>query len=87
MGYHNQIAMRGIKIQGQGAILKLEQYKRIERGSPGGSVVWRLTSARGMILETWDQVPCQAPCMEPASLPLPLPVSLPLSLSVSIMNK
>ena len=36
-------------------------------GHPGGSVVERLPSAQGVILETWDRVPCQAPCMEPAS--------------------
>ena len=87
MGYHNQIAMRGIKIQGQGAILKLEQYKRIERGSPGGSVVWRLTSARGMILETWDQVPCQAPCMEPASPSACVSASVSLSLFLCVCHE
>ena len=42
-------------------------------------------SAQGVILETWDQVPCPAPCMEPAS-PSAY-VSASLFLSVSLMNK
>ena len=46
---------------------------------PSGSVVERLPSAQGMILEFRDGVP-QAPCME---LVLPLPVSLPFSLCLS----
>ena len=46
-------------------------------GHLGGSAVWCLPLARGVILETWDRVKHWAPCMEPASLPLP--VSLPLS--------
>ena len=54
------------------------------RGSLGGSAVWRLPLARGVILESQDQVPRPAPCMEPAS---PSAVSLLLSLSVSLMNK
>ena len=49
----------------------------------GGSAVGRLTSAQGMILESWDRVPHWAPCMEPASPPAC--VSAPLS--VSFMNK
>ena len=53
--------------------------------SLGGSAVWRLPLAQGVILESWDQVPQQAPCMEPAS-PSAC-VSASLSLSVSLMNK
>ena len=52
--------------------------------SRGGSVVKRLPSAQGAILESQDQVPRRAPCMEPAS---PLPVSVSLPLSASLMNK
>ena len=65
------------KIQGltQQKLLK-ETFKEGNRGLP---------SAQGMILETWDQVPCQAPCMEPAS-PSAC-VSASLSLSQSLMNK
>ena len=48
----------------------------------GGAAVWRLPLAQGAILETWDQIPCQAPGAW--SLLLPLPVSLPLSLSLSV---
>ena len=55
--------------------------KKEEPGSLGGSVVERLPSAQGMILETQDQVPRRAPCMEPAS------PSACVSLSVSLMNK
>ena len=50
-------------------------------GHLGGSVVKRLPSAQGMILETQDQVPHGAPCMEPASSSAY--VSAPLSLFVS----
>ena len=53
-----------------------KNYKSTQ-GSLGGSVVWCLLSARGMILESRDQVPHWAPVW---SLLLPLPVSLPLSL-------
>ena len=37
------------------------------RGSLGGSVVWCLPSAQGVILESQDRIPHRAPCMEPAS--------------------
>ena len=50
------------------------------RGSLGGSAVWRLPLAQGVILESQDQVPHRAPGMEPTS-PSPC-VSAPLSLSV-----
>ena len=36
-------------------------------GSLGGSEVWRLPLAQGMILESRDQVPRRASGMEPAS--------------------
>ena len=43
-----------------------------------------LSSAQGMILESWDRVPHRAPCMEPASPSAYVSASLsPLSL----MNK
>ena len=51
-----------------------------DQGSLGGAAVWRLPLAQGVILETWDRVPCRAPGAW--SLLLPLPVSLPLSLSL-----
>ena len=53
--------------------------------SLGGSVVWRLPLAQGVILETQDRIPHRAP--DAWSLLLPMPVSLPLSLSVTIINK
>ena len=56
-------------------------------GSPGGSVVWRLPLAQGVILEAQDQVPHQAPCVEPASPSACVSASLFLSLPVSLMNK
>ena len=50
-----------------------------------------LPSAQDVILETWDQVPCQAPCMEPPSssacVSAFLSLSLCLFLSVFLMNK
>ena len=55
-------------------------------GSLGGSVVWCLPSAQGVILESWDQEPCQAPCMESASPSACIPVP-PLPLSLYLMNK
>ena len=36
-------------------------------GSLGGSAIWHLPSAQGVILEIQDRVLHQAPCMEPAS--------------------
>ena len=54
-------------------------YKIESLGSLGGSMVWHLPSAQGVILKTLDRVPRWAPCMEPASPPAPL--------SVSLMNK
>ena len=53
----------------------------IVMGNLGGSVVERLPSAQGVILESWNQVPCQAPFREPASSTLP--VFLPLSWCLS----
>ena len=52
-------------------------------GSLGGTAVWRLPLARGVILETWDRVPRQAPCMEPASPSACVSASLPLALCLS----
>ena len=46
---------------------KWDAHLKTFSGSLGGSAVWRLPLAQGVILESWDQVPCQAPCMEPAS--------------------
>ena len=48
------------------------------RGSLGGTAVWLLPLAQGVILETWDRIPRWDPSA--CSLLLPLPVSLPLSL-------
>ena len=36
-------------------------------------------SAQGVILETWDRVPCRAPCMEPVSTSACVSASLCLS--------
>ena len=58
--------------------------EKLKQGSPGGSVVKLLLSARGMNLETRDRVPYQAPCRGGTCFS-PLPMSLPLSLS--LMNK
>ena len=58
-------------------------------GSLGGSAVWRLPSAQGLILETQNRVLHRAPCLEPAfpSACASASLSLSLSLSVSLMNK
>ena len=50
------------------------------RGSLGGSVVWPLPLAQGVILESWDPVPRWAPGMEPASPSAYVSASLSLSL-------
>ena len=50
------------------------------RGSLGGSAVWHLPLAQGVILESRGQVPCRAPCMEPASPSSCVSASLSLSL-------
>ena len=52
-------------------------------GFLGDSAVKCLPSAQGMILETQDQIPCQAHCMEPASPSAYVSASLSLSLSLS----
>ena len=41
-------------------------------------------SAQGVILGTWDWIPCRAPCVEPASPSACVSVSLSLSLSLSL---
>ena len=41
--------------------------KNSSSGQPGWLSDLAPPSAQGVILETWDPVPCQAPCMEPAS--------------------
>ena len=50
------------------------------RGSLGGTAVWRLPLAQGMILETRDPIPHRAPGIEPAS-PSAC-VSAPLSVTI-----
>ena len=54
-----------------------------KRGSLGGSAVWRLPLAHGVILETLDRVPRQALCMEPASPSACVSASLSVSLCLS----
>ena len=49
-----------------------------KRGSLGGTAVWQLPLAQGLILETRDRIPCRA--TSACSLLFSLPVSLPLSL-------
>ena len=47
---------------------KSEKTKKWENGgSLGGSVVWCLSLAQGMVLETLDEVPGPVPCMGSAS--------------------
>ena len=70
---------RGVSIVSCDA-MKFE--KEANSGRLGGSVVERLTSAQGMILESWDQVPHLAPQGEPASPS----ACVSASLSVSLMN-
>ena len=54
-------------------------------GSLGGTAVWHLPLAQGVILETQDRIPHRA--SGAWSLLLPLPVSLPLSLCVCDYHK
>ena len=66
-------------------ILQRRQMERTRiRGSLGGSAVWRLPLAQGVILESRDRVPRRAPGMEPAS-PSSC-VSASLSIYMSIIN-
>ena len=67
-------------------ILSRLSDKNASAGSPGGSAVWCLPLAQGVILESQDRVPRQAPCMEPAFPSACVSASLSLSLRVS-MNK
>ena len=66
---------------------KLQKHKKSKDNlEPGRRAAWWLSglappSAQGLILETWDQVPCQAPCMEPASLYAYVSASLSVYLS------
>ena len=50
-------------------------------GHLGGSVVERLPSAQGVILESRNQVSRRAPCMEPASPSACVSASLSLCVS------
>ena len=50
-------------------------------GRLGGSAVWCLPLAQGVILESRDQVKHRAPCMEPASASACVSPSLPVSLN------
>ena len=61
--------------------IRLSISSRNLGGSLGGSVVWRLPLAQGVILESWDQVPHRVPCTEPVSPSVCVSASLPLSLS------
>ena len=56
-------------------------FKIVKIGIPGWLGGLALPSAQGLILETWDRVPCQAPCVEPASPPACVSASLSLCLS------
>ena len=49
-------------------------------GFLGGSVVYRLPSAQGVILESQNQIPHWAPCMKPASPSAYVSASLSLCL-------
>ena len=53
------------------------------QGPLGGSVVWHLPLAQGVILGFQDRVPPQAPCEESGSPS----AYVSASLSVSLMNK
>ena len=55
-------------------------------GSLGGSAVWHLPLAQGLILETRNRVPFGLLAWS-LLLPPPVSLSLSLSLSVSIINK
>ena len=58
------------------------KFKGNKPGPLGDSVVERLLSVQGVILEFWDRVPHRAPCMEPCfSLRLCLRLSLSVCLS------
>ena len=58
-------------------------FKGIMAGSLGGSAVWCPPLARGVVLESWDQVPYRSPCMEPASPSACVSAHPPLSLCLS----
>ena len=69
----------------------LSFYLKPNVGQPGWLSSLLLPSAQGVILGTWDRVPCRAPCMEPASSSACVSASLSISLSVCVcvclMNK
>ena len=65
--------------------LNLKIYKN--GGPPGGSAVWRLPLAQGMILESQDQVLHRAPGMEPASPSACVSAFLSLSLSLNVYHE
>ena len=58
-------------------------FNNISWESLGGSVVWCLPPAQGVVLESWDRVPRRAPCVEPVSPS----VCVSASLSLCLMNK
>ena len=71
----------------QNGELETSNIENVYEGSPGGSAVWRLPLAQGVILETRDRIPRWAPGAWSLLLPLPMSLPLSLSLSVTIINK
>ena len=65
-------------------VCRFENFQN--KGSLGGSAVYRLPLAQGVILESQDRIPHQAPCMKPASPSACVSALLPC-LHVSLMNK
>ncbi|CAK7311989.1 hypothetical protein VULLAG_LOCUS16466 [Vulpes lagopus] len=60
------------------------ENEKLDEGQPRWLSGLASPSAQGMILKTWDGVPCRAPCMEPASPSACVSASLSLSLSLSL---
>ena len=71
---HKEGVERVESVQVPGTALGLENTP--QGGQPGWLSGLVLSSAQGVIPETWDQVPRRAPCMEPVSPPACVSASL-----------
>ena len=71
--------MEGMRV----SVDNCRKLKQVMWASLGGSAVWHLPLAQGLILESRDRVPHWAPCMGPASPSACVSASFSLSPCVS----
>ena len=75
----NSMKYMGLQMQKAQEMPSRINLKTLIPGFLGGSAVWHLPSAQGLILETRDPVPHRVPCTEPASPSACVSASLSIS--------